>query len=392
MPSTAPAPLPERAAASTDHHARAPSRSRAPGVLQVGLSLAPGGTERLIRDLADRLRHDVRMAVVCIDEAGAWGESLAASGIPVTALERRPGFRPSLGKRIATIAARHGADVIHCHQYSPFVYGCLARLLRPARLLFTEHGRLADAPASPKRHAANRVLRLLPDRVFTVSEDLKQHLVREGFKPDQVEVIYNGIDIGPAPGCAERSAARRALGLPADAFVAATVGRLDPVKDYPGLVRAFAEVARRRPDARLILIGDGPERLGIEQAIAEHGVTGAVLLAGHREDVRTLLPAADVFVNSSEFEGVSLTILEAMAACLPVVATRVGGTPEIVGATTGVLVPARDSGALASALLALASAPDTRRAFGEAARRIAVERFSLERMIQQYLAVYRGDA
>ncbi len=191
---------------------RSPRRGRRPGVLLVGLSLAPGGTERLIRDLADRLRDDVRVAVCCIDQAGAWGESLAASGIPVTALERGPGFRPWIGARIARVAAQHGADVIHCHQYSPFVYGCVARLLRPARLLFTEHGRLADAPPSAKRHKANQVLRHLPDRVFTVSADLKRHLVTEGFRAEQVEVIYNGIDIGPAPGEAARVEARRASG------------------------------------------------------------------------------------------------------------------------------------------------------------------------------------
>ena len=105
-----------------------------------------------------------------------------------------------------------------------------------------------------------------------------------------------------------------------------------------------------------------------------------------------MLPAADVFVNSSEFEGISLTILEAMAACLPVVATRVGGTPEIVSPETGVLVPARNSDALASALSALAADPSGRNARGFAGRRAAEQRFSLERMINQYLAVYRGDA
>jgi glycosyltransferase involved in cell wall biosynthesis len=368
-----------------------PTRER-PGVLLVGLSLAPGGTERLIRDLADRLRHDVRMAVCCIDEAGAWGEALAESGIPVTALERRPGFHPTIGARIAAVAARHGANVIHCHQYSPFVYGCVATVLRPARLLFTEHGRLADAPPSRKRYMANQALRMLADRVFTVSSDLKAHLVSEGFSPDRVEVLYNGIDIRPAPGADEREAARRTLGLPPDAYVGLTVGRLDPVKDYAGLVRAFAQVVLPRPDARLVLIGEGPERPVIERTIAECGLGSRVLMTGHREDVHALLPAADVFVNSSEFEGVSLTILEAMAACLPVVATRVGGTPEIVSPATGLLVRARDPGALAAALLALAADPDARCALGRAGRRTAEDRFSLERMIARYLAVYRGDA
>ncbi len=141
--------------------------------------------------------------------------------------------------------------------------------------------------------------------------------------------------------------------MPDEAFVAVTVGRLDPVKDYPGLVHAFASVVSQSPGARLVIIGDGPERDAITRAIAERRLEDAVVLAGHREDVRRLLAAGDVFVNSSAFEGVSLTILEGMAARLPVVATRVGGTPEIVGAGAGVLVPARDPAALATALLAL---------------------------------------
>jgi glycosyltransferase involved in cell wall biosynthesis len=371
--------------------AAVPTR-RVPRVLLVGLSLAPGGTERLIRDLADRLRDEVAMAVCCIDERGAWGDSLAQSGIPVSALRRRPGFRPWLGARIASIAAAHRADVIHCHQYSPFVYGCIARCLRPARLVFTEHGRLGDRPPSRKRFAANQVLRHIPNRVFTVSEDLKRHLVREGFAPGRVEVIYNGIDIGPSPGPSSREAARRALGLPAEAFIAMAVGRLDPVKDYSGLVRAFARVLGHRRDGRLVLVGDGPERPAVERAAAQLGIAHAVTLAGHREDVNALLPAADVFVNSSEFEGISLTILEAMAACLPVVATRVGGTPEIVSPETGVLVPAGDADALASALVAMAADAAGRRARGIAGRRAAEQRFSLDRMINQYLTVYRGDA
>jgi len=282
--------------------------------------------------------------------------------------------------------------VVHCHQYSPFVYGCVARLLRPARLLFTEHGRLADAPPSAKRHRANQVLRHLPDRVFTVSADLKRHLVTEGFRAEQVEVIYNGIDIGPAPAEAARVEARRALGLPDEAFVAVTVGRLDPVKDYPGLVHAFASVVSQSPGACLVIIGDGPERDAITRAIADRRLEDAVVLAGHREDVRRLLAAGDVFVNSSEFEGVSLTILEGMAARLPVVATRVGGTPEIVGAGAGVLVPARDPAALATALLGLARDAGMRHRLGAEARRAVEERFSLDRMIRQYLAVYRGEA
>ena len=132
------------------------------------------------------------------------GRGAGRIGHPCDRPRAPPGFPPRDWRADRRIAARHRADIIHCHHYSPFVYGCIATVLRPARLLFTEHGRLADAPPSRKRYIANQALRLRADRVFTVSADLKAHLVREGFRPDRVEVLYNGIDIGPAPGASDR--------------------------------------------------------------------------------------------------------------------------------------------------------------------------------------------
>ena len=118
-----------------------------PRILQVVLSLNAGGTERLVLELVKRLHADMPMAVCCLDAAGLWGEQLRESGVAVDALNRRPGFHPLLGRHIARAAARHRADVIHCHHYSPFVYSALARLWRPnLRIVFTEHGRLSDAP------------------------------------------------------------------------------------------------------------------------------------------------------------------------------------------------------------------------------------------------------
>ena len=233
------------------------------------------------------------MAVCCIDEAGAWGASLAASGVPVTALERRPGFRPSLGARIAAVAARHGADVIHCHQVLALRLR-LHRALRPARLLFTEHGRLADAP--PSRSAtANQALRLLPDRVFTVSDDLQRHLVREGFSPIAVEVIYNGMDPDAAPGDAARVRGETLAG-PARRMPSwsATVGRLDPVKDSGRSFAAFARVVAtgRRP-------GGAAGHRRRPRAAGPRARCGRVRLSriasaslGHRDDVRPCWPAS----------------------------------------------------------------------------------------------------
>ena len=110
-----------------------------PKVLQVVLSLNPGGTERLVVELVRRLRTELPMAVCCLDEAGDWGEGLRRENVGVTALQRRDGFRPQLGRAIARIAAHHGARVVHCHHYSPYVYGLLATALRPGvKLVFID--------------------------------------------------------------------------------------------------------------------------------------------------------------------------------------------------------------------------------------------------------------
>jgi glycosyltransferase involved in cell wall biosynthesis len=355
-------------------------------VLQVVLSLNPGGTERLVVDLVNRLRPEVPMAVCCLDDEGLWGERLRREGVDVLTLKRSRGFRPALGHLIAQFAAKHQINVIHCHHYSPFVYSAVAKLWQPGlRVIFTEHGRLSDAPPSSKRRMANRVLSYAPRTVVAVSADLKRHLVAEGFPDDRVEVIYNGIDVGPLPDPAARDRVRRELGIADDALVVGTVARLDPVKDFGTLIRAVAERAGRET---LLVIGDGPERSRLEALAAELNATTSVRFVGHREDARDLLAACDLYANSSISEGISLTILEAMAAGLPIVATRVGGTPEIIDATCGRLVPARQPAAIAAALAELGADVGLRKALGRAARHRVEERFTLDRMVREYRDAY----
>lgn len=359
-------------------------------VLQVVLSLSPGGTERLVVEMSRRLHQRHGMAVCCLDEPGAWAHELLQDGIRVTALGRQPGFSPRLGRRIATMASEEGATVVHCHHYSPFVYGTLARLWRrQLRIVFTEHGRTGDGPPSPKRRVANRMLALVPSGVYAVSEDLRRHMVAEGFPPDRVQVIRNGVPLGPAADDQARREGRRRLGARPDELLIGAVGRLDPVKDLRTLLLAFAELAVSLPHARLVLIGGGPERRTIEDAVARADFRDQVTMTGHRTDVRELLPGLDIYVNSSIFEGISLTILEAMAAGLPVVATRVGGTPEVVlDGSSGFLVPSREPRAIAAALRSCAADRARARAMGAAGRQRVIEEFSIDRMVRRYAAIY----
>ena len=354
------------------------------------LSLNPGGTERLVVELAARLHDTMPTAVCCLDEIGVWAGELTASGIAVTALDRRPGFRPSLGRGIAAAARRHRADVIHAHHYSPFVYSCLARLAGSrAALVFTEHGRLSDAPPSPKRRLANRLLARIPGHVAAVSDELRRHLVGEGFGAGAVSVVYNGIDAGPVPSDRDRAGVRRELDLAGDAFVVGTVARLDPVKDLGTLIEAAGAT---RQAATVLVVGDGPERARLEALARARARPGRVTFLGQRGDARRLLAACDAYVNCSISEGISLTILEAMAATLPVVATAVGGTPEILDDSCGVLVAPRDPGAIGRALDALAADASRRRALGRAARARVEQRFTLDRMIDEYRKIYLDAA
>jgi len=360
-----------------------------PVVMHVVLNLTPGGTERLVVEMARRMASSVQAVVCCLEGTGPLAAELDEAGVPVIELHRRPGFRPSLGYRIARVADEYGVTVLHCHQYTPFVYGQIARLARRGmRLVFTEHGRSTDGPPSRKRQLVNPLLARLPGKLYAVSEALRADMTAEGWPAHRVDVIHNGIDPGSRVTRADRAAARGRLGLPGDATVFGTAARLDPVKNLDSALEAFRVVHAQAPGCRFVIVGDGPERARLELFARDAGLADSVMFTGFRADVRQLLPAFDVYVNSSVYEGVSLTLLEAMAASLPAIATSVGGTPEVVTRDTGLLVPARASDALAGAMLVLAVSPERRAALGAQARGRVELLFSVERMVARYLETY----
>jgi glycosyltransferase involved in cell wall biosynthesis len=383
-------PDPSESLDAPSAHGRSQRRLR---LMHVALSLEPGGTERLVIELAKNLLPTVDSAVCCLDRRGAWAAELEAIGVPVVSLGRRPGFRPGVGQQIAELVTAWRIDVLHCHHYTPFVYGQIASLLRRrVRVVYTEHGRLSDAAPSRKRRMVNSWLGHFPADIYAVSADLRRHMIAEGLPADRVRVLHNGVEPGPPPSPASRSMARRLLGLADDEIAIGTVARLDPVKDFTTLLDAMARVRQcRQGRSRLVIVGDGPERARLEARSAELGIEADVTFAGYRSDIRRILPAFDVFVNSSTHEGVSLTILEAMAAMIPVVATSVGGTPEVVvEGETGLLVPARDSGALAAAVGQLIRSRATRATMGEAGRLRVLRSFSMDRMTRGYWNAYQN--
>jgi len=372
--------------------APAPIAVRAAHVMQVVLRMTPGGTERLVLEICKRVREEFNVTVCCLDDEGEWASELRAEGIEVIALCRKSGFRPSVGRRIAALAEERHVDLLHCHQYSPFVYGWIAsQLNRRLKVVYTEHGRLSDAPPSWKRRLINPVLSHFNGEIVAVSHELRDYMLMSRFAARRVGVIHNGIEPGAVPSPAERRRARRVLGVDDTAFVVMAVARLDPVKDFPTLIDAFAIVRRQLPHARLVIVGDGPERARLEASVDASNLAASVDIIGYRSGVRQLLPAADLYVSSSISEGISITILEAMAAKVPVVATAVGGTPEVLPTTGegGLLVPSRDAGRLAGAIVTLERDPATRAEIAAAGRRRLESAFNLDRMVGDYVRTYR---
>ena len=373
---------------------RAPHRAiaRTPRVLQVVLSLTPGGTEHLVVEICRRLAPEFGVAVCCLDNEGEWAIDLQTQGIEVKALRRRPGFRPQVGHAIAQFAKERQIDVLHCHQYSPFVYGRFAAVWNPRlKIVYTEHGRLSEARPSWKRRLVNPWLSRFDGSIVAVSHELRDYMIDARFPAGRVEVVHNGVEPAAVASGADRRRARQQLRLDDRAFVVATVARLDPVKDLMTLLEAFAIVRQRVPSAQLLVVGDGPERDRLAARAAQPDLAGSVHMTGYRPDVRALLPAADVYASSSISEGVSITILEAMAAGIPVVATAVGGTPEVFPeGAGGILVPCRDPERLAAAIASLALDQRLRVAMAAAGRRRLESSFTIDRMVDDYARLYRG--
>jgi glycosyltransferase involved in cell wall biosynthesis len=367
-------------------------RSR-PTIGQVLHTLGVGGAEVLAARLARQLGGAYRFVFFCLDGLGTLGEELRAEGFPVRVLGRRPGLDGRCAWHLGGLLRREHVDLLHAHQYTPFFYALMSRFLyRNTPVLFTEHGRHAPDYPRRKRILANRLLLRRRDRVVGVGEAVRQALItNEGISPARVGVIYNGVHLAPfaSPGDS-RGTVRRELGCGPGDLVIIQVARLDYLKDHATALRAFAEVLRHRPDARLLLVGEGPEHAAMEAESLRLGLGAHVRLLGLRKDVARLLFAADLFLLTSISEGIPLTVIEAMAAGLPVVSTRVGGVAEVVEeGRTGLLAPSGDARALAGKVARLAGDAALRRRMGDAGRDRARALFSEPLMHTRYQRLYR---
>ena len=350
------------------------------------------GAEVLVAETIRRLGRGIEPVVLCLDAVGQLGEVLQSEGIQVIALGRRPGLDLAVARRLATEIGRRRLEVVHAHQYTPFFYAALAKLLvsRKPHLMFTEHGRHYPDTVATKRRILNRfVLARLADDVNAVCQFSADSLARvDGFGARPITVIPNGIDL-PLYGIETREAARQRLSLPIDRRYIVCVARFHPVKDHRMLLQAFGAAAMQAPDVELLLAGDGPLRATLEQQASALGIRHRVHFLGVRSDVPTILTASDIFALTSVTEAASLTLLEAMASRLPVVVTAVGGNSEIVrDGVHGYVVPRGDHAAAGRAFVELLRNPARGAAMGEAGHRHVCSHYQLNQTIGTYGRLY----
>jgi glycosyltransferase involved in cell wall biosynthesis len=354
------------------------------------------GAEMLVAEIIRQLGSQLQPVVLCLDGVGQLGETMRREGVDVVELGRKPGVDFGVARRLAAEIRHRRLEVVHAHQYTPFFYTALARLLvsDPTHVIFTEHGRHYPDRVSLKRRLLNRtLLGRMADEVTGVCRFSAEGLDRDGFPLRRIQIVENGIQVHRYAVPASRRDNRPALGLDPTRRYVACIARFHPVKDHLMLLDAFARVAAVRADTDLLLVGDGPLRESLEAKARASGISDRVIFLGVRHDVPALLAACDVFALTSVSEAASLTLLEAMASAAPVVVTDVGGNPEIVRqGVDGFLVPRGDSSAAAAKLLELLADDGLARSMGAAARERVEQHFSLTDCIAKYHERYIAAA
>jgi glycosyltransferase involved in cell wall biosynthesis len=367
-------------------------------VLQFLTNFKIGGTERQVLNLVrciDPARFELHLA--CL---GRFGEFLRE-------VERRPEpliefpinrlyGRDTLRQQAAFVSylKRHKLQVVHAYGFYPNVFALAAARLARVPVVLASIRDTGDH-LSPMRRRVHRLACRLADRVLVNASAVRDRLVREGYDARKIVLIPNGIDTTPFLRRPRREGLRGELGIPEDAPLVAVLSRLNRLKGVEDFLSAAAAIALRFPRARFLLVGDcetcvdAGYRESLEAHAARLGLGERAIFTGFRNDIPELLSEVTVSVLPSLTEGLSNSILEAMAAGVAVVATRVGGNPELVeDGVTGLLVPPRDPRALAGAVCRLLEQEELASRLARAGQGRVLERFSLERMVRQTEALY----
>ena len=358
-----------------------------------------GGMENGLVNLINRMPGDrYRHAVVSLTDSTSFADRISRADVPIVSLGKKPGQDPGLHWRLFRTFRRLRPAIVHTRNLAAVEAVVSAAAAFVPHRVHGEHGRDVQDPDGSRRRYRwlRRSLSPLVDRFVALSRELEEYLVDSvGVPSSKVVRIGNGVDLEKfRPAAFGREPLPDGGPFdPSGRVVIGSVTRMQEVKDPLTLARAFVLLVQRGFASRacLVLVGDGPLREEVRNVLSEADAYRHAWLMGSREDVPSLLRSFDVFALSSRVEGISNTILEAMASGLPVAATRVGGNDELVeDGVTGALVPSRDPEALAGVLARYIDEKGLREEQGRAGRARAEKEFGLEAMVARYLGVYDG--
>lgn len=365
-------------------------------LLVAAANAAHGGGEKHVADLLKGLPSagvDVLLAAPAGGDLGALAASL---GVPVFDAPISRGFSLRAVRALRDTMERVSPDVVHAHGSRAAAFARVADPLSRERVVYTMHGIHADQAGSRARQTVflgiERLLRPRTARFVAVCRSDAEKSVRLGLAaPRLTTVVRNGIE-APAT-IAEPGRFRAEIGVSVGTPLVLSIGRFHEQKDQATLLRAWVRPSRVHPEAVLALIGCGAGEAGLRELATSAGIDARVRFVRPRTDLASAYVDADVFALSSRWEGLPYVVLEAMAYGLPVVATRVDGVPEAVSeGRTGLLVPPRNPSVLGDALVRLLGAPEARARMGGAGRLCVIAEFSLERMVEGLVGVYRAVA
>jgi sugar transferase (PEP-CTERM/EpsH1 system associated) len=359
-------------------------------IAHVSASLHYGGKENGVVNLVNRLDSEIfENYIFTYVRGGALAQRVDPRRCRVVELGDKLGGDYRLYFKLAREFRRYRIHIAHTHSWATVMEGIIGA--RMARVPFIIHGEHGTMKTDTRLHIQiQRRLWRSANQVLSVSEVLRKNLHKKfGFPQERIRVVANGVDLARFDFSRNGADYKARLGLPANALAFGAIGRVVPVKAYPIFLRAGKLVLEEIPNAHLVLVGDGPLLDELVQWARDNNMMDRAHFLGGRKDVPEILRGLDVYVLSSESEGMSNTILEAMASGRPVIATAVGGNPELViDGETGLLVPPNDPNTMANAIMKLLREPERRLQMGRLGRQRVEEKFSLEVMVRNYARVY----
>jgi len=364
-------------------------------VAHVALTLDVGGLERnIINQIRQSHLTGEQVSVICLERDGALADTARELGATVISANKQPGLHPTIIFRLRSILKELQPDIIHTHQIGPLFYIALAACLPRAQsrggysiapIVHTEHGR-EPYPDSRKLRILGRFAAKRAQIFYCLTQDMADHVVASRITTrDKIRLIHNGIDFSAYTTGHDTRPIRDALNIPHDAPVIGTIGRLTEIKRQDVLLRAFAIVREKFTSAHLLLIGDGELRSDLQSLASQLDIADRVHFAGYQQQTAPYMQAMNLFALTSRSEGMPQSILEAAVAGIPVIASNVGGIPEVIHHDrTGLLFPVADHAALARHLLDLLNDPNRARTLASSAQHFVESRFAIQRMAREY--------